>query len=146
MAGIQGMKCPRRPKPVATRFWAKVEKTDGCWLWRASLNGNGYGQFALTAVRLPNGKMPPGHMRIASRVAWELENGPIPAGMSVLHHCDNRRCVRPDHLFIGTQSDNMRDAFQKGRHSMDAARAQAIANRRRRAAERRNARPSKAVA
>ena len=95
------------------RFWAKVRKTEGCWDYvgrsgkvrGSSLKkGGGYGAF------LFGGKVVSAH-----RVSWMLERGQIPAGMNVLHRCDNTRCVRPDHLFLGTQRDNMRDMFKKGR-------------------------------
>jgi hypothetical protein len=53
--------------------------------------------------------------RLAHRMSWEMHFGPIPEGMLVLHHCDVRRCVRPDHLFLGTARDNTRDMIAKGR-------------------------------
>ena|ERR1035437_3333296 len=84
-----------------SRFWAKVKKTlDGCWLWQASIIAGGYGQF-------DDG--------YAHRFSWELHFGPIPDGLFVLHDCDIRNCVRPDHLWLGTQLDNMRDMRKKGR-------------------------------
>lgn len=89
------------------RFWDCVSKGDGCWVWRRGAGSHGYGQFYFE----------PGKPRLAHRVAWELENGPIPTGMQVLHKCDNKKCVRPDHLFIGTQLDNMRDMIAKGRRA-----------------------------
>lgn len=90
----------------AKRFWPKTirDENSGCWEWTAHIASNGYGRFGL------NGKARDSH-----RVAWELSFGPIPNGLSVLHVCDNRRCVRPDHLFLGTQRDNMIDAVRKGR-------------------------------
>lgn len=92
---------------LSCRFWAKVERTENCWEWRASVFlQTGYGQFALSSTVPVN----------AHRMAWELHNGPIPVGAYVLHQCDNRRCVRPEHLFLGTQKDNMVDMSMKGRH------------------------------
>jgi len=88
-----------------TRFWSKVQRGEGCWLWTASLDAYGYGQFGLN-----------GTMMKAHRVAWELTYGPIPEGMQVLHNCqggDNRACVR--HLWLGTNDDNMADMVAKGR-------------------------------
>lgn len=86
------------------RFWRKVEKSGGCWLWVASTMSVGYGQFY-------NGTRIVG----AHRFAWEEVNGPIPDGLWVLHRCDVPLCVRPDHLFLGTASDNTADMVAKGR-------------------------------
>lgn len=95
--------------PLHIRFWSKVRVTRGCWLWTASTDGRGYGQFM--------SDWGPGWSKNtkAYRVAWELTHGPIPEGMHVLHKCDNPPCVRPDHLFLGTHQDNMADAVRKGR-------------------------------
>lgn len=98
----------RKCRSLAERFWAKVHKTDGCWLWLGSLNGFGYGQI--------RGEWPGPRALRSHRASWILHCGPIPAGLSVLHRCDNPPCVRPDHLFLGTQSDNQRDMTTKGRH------------------------------
>lgn len=97
---------------VETRFWAKVKKTEhGCWLWLPPLAVNGYGQFWV------NGRMVGAH-----RYSYELTYGPIPKhdsyhGMCVLHRCDVRGCVRPDHLFLGTNADNSQDKVSKNRHA-----------------------------
>lgn len=88
------------------RFWAKVAKNDGCWVWTAArVHGNGYGQF-----------WSGGRLVLAHRFSWALHYGTIPDGLCVLHRCDNRPCIRPDHLFLGDIRDNAIDMVQKGRH------------------------------
>lgn len=77
----------------ARRFWAKVDRSGECWLWRATTDGPGYGFFRIA----------PGVMRRAHRIAWEMIVGPIPLGMCLLHRCDTPGCVRPAHLFLGTR-------------------------------------------
>lgn len=90
---------------LAERFWAKVQKTDGCWLWTAAYtNPRGYG------VIVDHGRNKQAH-----RVSYELAYGPVPAGKFVCHRCDNRICVRPDHLFAGSHYDNQLDKISKGR-------------------------------
>lgn len=86
------------------RFWSKVEKTDGCWIWLGYPNRQGYGTIQVDGVRVR-----------AHRFSWSLLNGPIPDGLCVLHTCDNPSCVRPDHLFLGTNLDNIKDRMGKQR-------------------------------
>jgi len=90
---------------VISRFWAKVKKTESCWLWTAS-KSRGYGKIVIA-----------GKPRWAHRVAYEIQVGPIPDGKRILHLCDNPPCVRvgPGHLILGTQAQNVLDALKKGR-------------------------------
>lgn len=91
-------------------FWARVAKGDGCWLWTGRVNRDGYGTIKNTRGARPV-------MIMAHRFAWEAARGQIPAGLFVLHHCDNPPCVRPDHLYTGTDVDNSRDKVSRGRQS-----------------------------
>lgn len=93
--------------PLAARFWRHVDKTDGCWLWTAYVGTHGYGAIGA------GGKH--GEILLAHRVSWELHNGPVPEGRFILHRCDNRKCVRPDHLFLGDAKANTDDMWSKGR-------------------------------
>ena len=87
------------------RFWSRVSvQPEGCWDWLGANFANGYGSIC------KNGKQ--GYVH---RFSWELHYGAIPENLWVLHHCDNRHCVRPDHLFLGTRLDNVRDMEAKGR-------------------------------
>ena len=102
----------RPRKTPEERFWAKVDKSGDCWIWTGGKNKHGYGTFGFQ-----------GKVQKAHRVAWQLENGPIPIdpmgwhhGTCVLHKCDNPPCVNPDHLFLGTHQDNMDDKTRRSRN------------------------------
>jgi hypothetical protein len=107
-------KRPFKPRPntplrhtLEERFWSFVVKGPGCWQWTGWTNRKGYGEMG-------RGRASEGHV-IASRVSWEIHNGPIPEGMIVRHKCDNPPCTNPDHLELGTHLDNVRDAWNRGR-------------------------------
>jgi hypothetical protein len=95
------------PSDVLKRFWAKVLKQpgDGCWEWIGAKHTGGYGQLRVSGV-----------LKTTHRLSWEIHKGEVPAGLWVLHKCDNRACVRPEHLFVGTGLQNVRDTVAKGRH------------------------------
>ena len=85
------------------RFFARVKRAEQCWLWLGPPNGSGYGQFRLA------GKTYGVHV-----ISWRLHRGEVPRGMRVLHSCDVRLCVNPEHLWLGTQRDNLIDRSRKG--------------------------------
>lgn len=95
------------------RFWEKVQKTDECWLWTGAINSsNGYGRIR--------------HNKYTHRVSYEFHFGAIPKGLFVCHRCDNPPCVRPDHLFLGTPGDNMRDMHSKQRQACGSQRSRLL--------------------
>lgn len=101
------------------RFFAKVNKTDGCWLWSAAKDRKGYGMFSVGPSHLPDGKRR-NSMVSAHRFSYQMQFGEIAShdsfhGLCVLHKCDTPSCVNPDHLFIGTNLENVRDMDSKGR-------------------------------
>lgn len=104
------MKQPDRILTPLERFHKRLDKTPGhgrdgtCWIWTAGTTNGGYGVLGVDGGRVRT-----------HRYAWELEHGPIPEGLQVLHKCDNPPCCRPDHLFLGTDADNVADKVAKGR-------------------------------
>ena len=99
----------RHRRPVSD-FWKLVKKTDGCWTWTEPLDRGGNGRFKIGGV-----------VHLAHRFSWTMKYGLIPyyhqrnQMLFVCHHCDNPACVRPDHLFLGTNVDNLHDRDRKGR-------------------------------
>lgn len=88
------------------RFWSRVSvgEPEECWGWLGTLNHNGYGLFGAAGTQV-----------LAHRFAYDLASGDQPGVRCVLHRCDNPPCVNPDHLFLGTRADNMRDMRHKNR-------------------------------
>lgn len=111
--------------PLADRFWEKVDK-DGCvpshcpeigecWLWIGAKDHGRYGRLPTIVPSRKAHESKAYHDTRATHISWELHFGPIPDGLKVCHRCDNPPCVRPDHLFLGTQTENIRDMEAKGR-------------------------------
>lgn len=104
----------RRPTPdQVKRFWARVRKGDGCWEWLGAKNFGGYGTMSLPDQhRGPLG---------AHRISFAIAHGQAPAGLVVMHSCDNPPCVNPAHLRAGTQGENYREAMERGRRKFQRA-------------------------
>lgn len=96
-------------KNFPVRFFSKVLKTDSCWIWQSSTNHAGYGRMNYKGI-----------IEKAHRLSYLIHFGEIPNGAHVLHKCDNRLCVNPEHLFLGNQQINMQDKFDKGRSQFGA--------------------------
>jgi hypothetical protein len=106
------------------RFWLKVLKSDGCWLWNGVLDKDGYGFFGITHCV---GRDKYSRNFRAHRLAWSYRNKrPVPDGMVVMHTCDIPRCVNPDHLRVGTNADNQRDRVNKGHKPLGPKQQSAI--------------------
>ncbi len=109
MVKAHPIRVPLEPKELS-RFWARIDKTSGygpdgcCWEWQGATWPNGYGKLRVNGLNIG-----------AHRVAYVIQRGPIPNGLCVCHHCDNRLCCRKDHLFTGTIADNHADMCRKGR-------------------------------
>ena len=108
-------------KSLRERFFKKFKKTKGCWVWKGAVSNHRYG--AIIDEPGPNRMMLGAH-----RVSWSIHNGSIPKGIFVCHKCDNPPCVRPSHLFLGTNSDNMTDKIKKARHTFGSNCKNAILN------------------
>lgn len=89
-----------------TKFWGKITKSNFCWVWRGLVTKDGYGRISIY-----------GKTVLTHRLSWVLHFGEIPKELGVLHKCDNPSCVNPDHLFLGTFQENMRDKINKKRHT-----------------------------
>lgn len=107
-AGRQEAKRPMRERLMERVVFGATD----CWHWMGARNAFGYGRMTHE-----------GRLQVAHRLSWTEANGPIPDGLYALHKCDNPSCINPDHLFLGTYSDNLRDAWAKGRNKGNTKKA-----------------------
>lgn len=98
------LSCMPPKRSIQDKFWKKVHKTDSCWFWTGYVGSHGYGQISMQ-----------GHIETSHRLSWMETNGVIPKKLFVLHRCDNRLCVNPKHLYLGTPHDNVRDMINRNR-------------------------------
>jgi hypothetical protein len=99
------LRAQKRAIQRVENFWKKVNKTESCWIWTGAKNKKGYGSFGVQANKTMS----------AHRFAWRWAYGEVPDNMQILHRCDNPSCVNPNHLFLGTNLDNVLDRENKGR-------------------------------
>lgn len=95
----------RKRKPLIERFERFFDKSNGCWEWTGRISPFGYGQFSISA----------GESWQAHRLSYKIYKGEHPKKLCVCHTCDNRKCVNPSHLWLGTRNDNIQDMIKKGR-------------------------------
>lgn len=94
-------------KEKEPRFYEKINFTDTCWLWTAGQSGRGYGGYSINTIKFP-----------AHVICWSFFNGRVPKGLNVCHSCDVKLCVNPNHLWVGTQKENIADCVSKGRFTV----------------------------
>ena len=105
-------------KLASERFWSKVSKSNDCWIWTGAKTKNGYGVFQ----KGRRGEL----LYKAHRFSFEIHKGEIPTGMIIMHQCDNKICVNPDHLTAGNHSQNLKDAWDRNLRSMTRKNRKAI--------------------
>lgn len=103
----EDLKTGPKARPIEDRFWPKVVKGPGCWAWIGAKTSFGYGKISISRSQCIH----------ARRVSWAIHFGEISGNLNVLHKCDNPECTNPEHLFLGTNKDNVHDMIKKNRHS-----------------------------